>query len=102
MGRLTPSHRLRWLRALAAACVLLAGLALAAYRMYRPNNPSSGEYPIRGADVSHYQGDVDFDRLAEQGLSFVYIKATEGSDYVDSRLRENIMAVSESPLRAGF
>ena len=32
----------------------------------------------------------------------MYKRQTEGSDYVDSRLRENIMAVSESPLRAGF
>ena len=102
MARLTRARRLRRLLALCAALVLLGAVALTAYRTYRPNNPSSGEYPIRGADVSHYQGEIDFDRLAGQGLSFVYIKATEGSTHVDGRLRENLAAVSESPLRAGF
>ena len=49
------------------------------------NNPSAKEYPIRGVDVSSYQGEVDWDTLSEQNISFAYIKATEGSSYKDDR-----------------
>lgn len=43
------------------------------------NNPSKKKYPVRGVDVSHYQGDIDWDTLANQGIDFAFIKATEGS-----------------------
>lgn len=46
-------------------------------------------YPVRGADVSHYQGDIDWKVLAKQDLSFVFIKATEGASAVDSRFEYN-------------
>ena len=53
------------------------------------NMPSKKTYPVRGADVSHYQGEIDFAKLAEQGISFTFIKATEGSGTVDSCFAEN-------------
>ena len=33
----------------------------------------------KGIDVSHYQPNVDFVKVKNNGLSFVYIKATEGT-----------------------
>lgn len=94
----------RWRRAAAAIAAVAAVFVLAAIVLkdYRPNRPSLDEYPVRGVDVSHYQGEIDFRRLAEQGMSFAFIKATEGASYVDERLNENLAAVAESPLRAGF
>ena len=47
------------------------------------NNPSDDDYPVRGIDVSHYQGEIDWQTLSSQELSFTFIKATEGSSYVD-------------------
>ncbi|MBR3421938.1 MAG: glycosyl hydrolase family 25 [Ruminococcus sp.] len=47
-------------------------------------------YPVFGVDVSNYQGEVDWQRLEEQGVQFAYIKATEGSGYVDESARRNI------------
>ena len=43
------------------------------------NNPSRERYPVRGVDVSKYQGEIDWPVLAEQEISFAFIKATEGS-----------------------
>ncbi len=43
------------------------------------NNPSTTEYPVRGVDVSSYQGEIDWQVLSSQQISFVFIKATEGS-----------------------
>lgn len=33
----------------------------------------------KGVDISSYQGTVDFKTLVSNGISFVYIKATEGT-----------------------
>ena len=37
------------------------------------NNPSSEQYPVRGVDVSSYQGEIDWDVLASQDLSLIHI-----------------------------
>lgn len=47
-------------------------------------------YATRGLDVSHYQGDIDWPKVAAAGkYSFVYIKATEGHDYIDDKFIQN-------------
>ncbi|MGN6548361.1 MAG: glycoside hydrolase family 25 protein [Pararhizobium sp.] len=45
-------------------------------------------YPVHGIDVSKYQGDIDWDKARRHGVSFVFIKATEGGDRVDPRFDE--------------
>ena len=54
-----------------------------------------------GVDLSEYQADVDMPGLKEQGIEFVYIKATEGSGHVDSRFAENWENAQECGLPAG-
>lgn len=44
---------------------------------------------VRGVDVSAYQGDIDWKALKNQDIQFAYIKATEGTDHIDSRFQEN-------------
>ena len=46
-------------------------------------------YDLQGIDVSHFQGNVDWKKMEEQGISFSYIKATEGSSYVDPMFESN-------------
>ncbi len=45
--------------------------------------------PIQGIDVARYQGHIDFDTVYASGVRFVYMKATEGKDYVDPAFRDN-------------
>lgn len=45
--------------------------------------------PIQGIDISRYQGVVDFEAARRGGTHFVFIKATEGGDYVDPNFAEN-------------
>lgn len=45
--------------------------------------------PVRGVDVSHYQGEIDWPELARQDISFAYVKATEGSGATDDRFLYN-------------
>ena len=45
--------------------------------------------PIQGLDVARYQGRIDFDKARAGGTHFVYMKSTEGKDYIDPNFREN-------------
>ena len=51
-------------------------------------------YDIRGIDISHYQGNIDWEQLKNAmimgcPLRFVIIKSTEGSTRLDENFREN-------------
>jgi GH25 family lysozyme M1 (1,4-beta-N-acetylmuramidase) len=41
--------------------------------------------PIRGIDVSHWNGTISWSRAYAAGQRFVFAKASEASDFVDSR-----------------
>jgi len=47
------------------------------------------DHPVHGLDVSRFQGDIDWTRAADAGVSFAFIKATEGGDRVDPMFRQN-------------
>lgn len=42
-----------------------------------------------GIDVSSYQRDIDWEQVAGDGYVFAYIKATEGTGFVDTHFRQN-------------
>lgn len=65
------------------------------------NNPSKERYPIRGVDVSAYQGDIEWEVLAKQGIEFAFIKATEGSTFVDKKFKTNFDDAIKTNLRIG-
>lgn len=58
------------------------------------------QIPRKGADISYYQGQVNFVELA-QHIDFVYIKATQGETYEDPAYQQNAVAVSETKLLHG-
>ncbi|MDE5590269.1 MAG: glycoside hydrolase family 25 protein [Acetatifactor sp.] len=58
-------------------------------------------YPVRGVDVSHYQGEIDWQQFKEQGIDFAFIKATEGSSFVDEKYEENWVNAREAGLYVG-
>lgn len=58
------------------------------------NDPHPGVWrarslEIQGIDISRYQGRVDFAAAQAAGTKFVFIKATEGADYVDPNFAAN-------------
>ena len=71
------------------------------YGYYHVNGSRAAKYPIRGVDVSHYQGEIDWNVLAAQDIQFVYIKATEGSIYVDERFAKNYREARQTDLKVG-
>ncbi|MBQ1306695.1 MAG: hypothetical protein IIY56_00925 [Erysipelotrichaceae bacterium] len=56
---------------------------------------------IIGVDVSSYQADIDMDRLKQQDIRFIYIKATEGSGMQDPRFQENWENAGKAGLLSG-
>lgn len=65
-------------------------------------NPVLAEcYKVRGVDVSHYQGTIDWETLAAQDIDFAMIKATEGSGHVDECFLENWQAAEKTDLYLG-
>ena len=51
-------------------------------------------YQVHGIDISHYQGDINWNMLKQtrQGqfpISFIFMKATEGGDYADDKFVAN-------------
>ena len=61
-------------------------------------NPNG--YEIRGIDISHYQGKIDWDQLRNAMIEkcpirFVVIKATEGSTQLDKRFNDNFRNAQE-------
>lgn len=65
------------------------------------NNPSIKEFPVRGIDVSNHQGAINWEALKGEALKFVYIKATEGSDYKDKYFNDNWVNAKKVGLKRG-
>jgi len=56
---------------------------------------------IIGVDVSSYQANIDMNKLKEQNIKFVYIKATEGSKTKDDKFDENWENAKNAELLSG-
>ena len=66
-----------------------------AYPRFDDSDPHEWEsgapwhYAVHGTDVSKYQTSVDWHEAKASGISFAFIKATEGGDRVDDNFSEN-------------
>lgn len=59
------------------------------------------KYPVRGIDVSAHNGDIDFKEVASDGVTFVWIKASEGETLRDSKFAANYEAAHNAGLLTG-
>lgn len=67
-----------------------------------PTKLEAEKYEVRGVDVSEYQGEVDWDRIKDQGISFAFIKATEGSKSKDDYFDRNIEKLKDMDVLLGI
>ncbi|UTS81798.1 glycoside hydrolase family 25 protein [Phaeobacter piscinae] len=58
-------------------------------------------YPIHGIDVSRWQGDIDWHRAKAAGISFAYLKATEGGDLADPKFRDHWRGARRAGVKRG-
>lgn len=66
-----------------------------------PPLPELPEGRVPGVDVSHHQEGVDWAAVAGSDVHFVYLKATEGIDYLDPSFAESWRAAGEAGLLRG-
>lgn len=99
---------LRWVfRLTLLACAVVVALFLG-YQWMRwrgfllfEQEANPRQWEVFGVDVSSYQGQVDWPVLAEEGVVFAFIKATEGSGLQDQRFQENWTNAQEAGIRVG-
>ncbi|WP_299819938.1 GH25 family lysozyme [uncultured Roseibium sp.] len=63
--------------------------------------PDRDDYPLRGIDVSHHQGDIDWSMVAADDVAFVYMKASEGGDFKDGAFQKNWAGAGAAGLARG-
>ena len=63
--------------------------------------PSSNEI-YNGIDVSGYQGNIDFEKVKNDGIEIVYMKSSEGTNYIDSKFEQNYKRARDAGLKIGF
>ena len=88
-----------FLFAAAALAVALLWCAVFLYTV-RPAWFASRFYAVRGVDVSRYQGEIDWGWLS-RGLSFAFIKATEGASTIDPYFALNFENAAKTGLVTG-
>ncbi len=82
-------------------CIFIL-LILHYYGLYWCNTPDSKKYPIRGIDVSHHQGKIDWSIVKSNNkIDFVYVKATEGKNWKDDLYLRNIKEAKKNGLYVG-
>jgi len=91
-------RRRRILAGIATAMVLVVVSGVAFVLTYRPDR---ARFPVRGIDVSHHQGDIDWSRVAGDDVQFAYIKASEGGDFRDQAFPRNWNAAGRAEIRRG-
>lgn len=84
---------------------LSAVALISACKCSTPEAPTLSKFPdryaVRGIDVSHHNGDIDWPRVAQNGIHFVYVKATEGGDRADPRFELNLTGARSAGLKTG-
>lgn len=63
-------------------------------------------YDVYGLDISHHQGKIDWEKLSKENpeeapISFIYMKACEGSDHKDTRFDTNWQKAKEHGFTRG-
>jgi len=64
------------------------------------SSPVASQY-FEGIDISHWQGVVDWPQVKAAGKRFVYLKATESTDFIDSTYATNRAQAKGQGLKVG-
>src|SRR5580704_311225 len=91
--------------AIAAAALVLLGVVgvgiVFGSRVYARLELARLRYDVIGVDVSHHQGQIDWNALARGGVAFAYVKATEGANFQDISFATNWAQAARTGLPRG-
>ena len=57
---------------------------------------------LNGIDVSEWQEDINYSQVANDNIQIVYIKATQGTNYIDPYFKDNYNNAKANGLKVGF
>ncbi|WP_103867101.1 glycoside hydrolase family 25 protein [Aquimarina sp. I32.4] len=57
---------------------------------------------ILGVDISHFQNNINWNDIKSDSINFVYIKATEGTDYQDPKFKKNRASAKSNCIYRGL
>nr|MBK9653263.1 hypothetical protein [Bacteroidota bacterium] len=88
---------------LIALFAIAAGLIIIYTNIYIPSGIDIDKikYPITGIDVSKHTGKIDFQKVKEQSIDFVFMKSREGENYKDETFEKNYLGAKESGILFG-
>ena len=66
-----------------------------------PQEAAPRQWETFGVDVSVYQGEIDWPTLVGQGVTFAFVKATEGSSLQDRKFTDNWRDAQSAGVRVG-
>jgi lysozyme len=69
--------------------LVLGSVAVVGIGAFVTAGPATAASPVRGIDVSSWQGAVDWEAVRRSGRLFAFAKATEGQTFVDSTFATN-------------
>lgn len=110
------SHNYVWILGLGALAIIAAIIFLIyfifvdpysfSWRSARDSSFHPEGYNIRGIDISHYQNEINWERLRNASLlddpiRFVIIKATEGVSLMDDNFNENFYRAKQNDFIRG-
>lgn len=87
-------------------CAVALVLALAAvwavdHFFTTPPYVSEEKYPVRGIDISAHNGMINFGAAAADGISFAFLKASEGDTYRDTNFELYYSHAAEAGIKLG-
>ena len=83
------------------AAVLVGAASFSLIALRASTASASPVSSAEGIDVSHWQGVVDWSKVAASGKRFVFIKASDGNVYSDSFYKWNRIGAQQAGLLAG-
>ncbi len=66
------------------------------------NEPRKRDYPCRGVIVDNEMGQIGWQAFSRQNISFAYITATKGKDYIDECFKYNKENAASTELLVGY
>jgi GH25 family lysozyme M1 (1,4-beta-N-acetylmuramidase) len=95
-------HAAKWIRSFFSVVILISVLATGystagASGLMQPATSAN----LKGIDVSHWQGTIDWNKVKNSGIAFVYAKASHGTTVTDNMFSANVQGARTAGLPIG-
>ena len=65
------------------------------------DNKYGHKYMVKGVDLSYHNGPINWAKLRNEGITFAYIKSTEGESHIDRNYNKNYRDAKQADIKTG-